>query len=242
MRTLIVDDTKLNRAVMTKFINEYAPKLEIIGEANSVESGVTEIKSKKPDLIFLDIELGDGNAFDLLEEVKGINFHIIFVTAYNHYALDAFKVNAVDYLLKPINLEDFIRAVKKVEEKSKPPGALLSKIKAEMAAGANLISVSTSTGFETININNLVRCEADGKYTLCVLEKGKAILSSKNLKEFESMLSQLNFFRVHNSHLINLNKVNSFIRSDSKVLMDNDDEIVISQRKRRAFLEEMNLI
>jgi two-component system LytT family response regulator len=242
MRTLIVDDSKLNRAVMSKFISDYAPSLTIVGEANSAETALEKIQNKAPELIFMDIELGDGTAFDVLESLKSIEFHIIFITAYDHYALEAFKVNAVDYLLKPLNIDEFKKAIAKLDQKAKPKGTLLSKIKSEIASGANLISVSTSTGFETISIDNLVRCEADGKYTRCILDKGKPILSSKNLKEFENMLSQCNFFRVHHGHLINLSKVNSFIRSDSKVVMENSDEIIISQRKKKAFLEEMNLI
>ncbi len=243
MKTLIVEDTKLNREVILNFIHNYTPSLDVVGEANSVEMALKEIKSKKPELVFLDVELGDGTAFDILDEVDEVNFHIIFVTAYNHYALEAFKVNAIDYLLKPLNIEEFIMAVKKVEMKELIQQNNLNSLKEQFSnKSTDLISVSTRSGFESININSLIRCQADGKYTLCFLDNDRKILSSKNLKEFEVMLGEKSFFRVHHGHLINLNRVISFNRADSLVELDNGESIPISQRKKKAFIQEMNLI
>jgi two-component system LytT family response regulator len=228
---------------MLNFIKNYTPQLEVVAEANSVEMALKEIKSKKPDLVFLDIELGDGTGFDILEEVDEVDFHVIFVTAYDHYALEAFKVNAIDYLRKPVNIEEFIMAVKKVEMKEFIHSENLKNLKNEMSSKpTDLLSVSTRTGFESININSLIRCQADGKYTLCFLEDGRKILSSKNLKEFETMLTGKSFFRVHHGHLINLNKVLSFNRADSVVELDNNESVPVSQRKKKAFIQEMNLI
>ena len=187
--------------------------------------------------------MGDGTAFDILEEVDKVDFHVIFVTAYNHYALEAFKVNAIDYLLKPVNIEEFIMAVKKVEMKEMIQNESIKNLKEEaQTKSTDLISVSTREGFESINLNSLIRCQADGKYTLCFLEDGRRIVSSKNLKEFEIMLSGKSFFRVHHGHLINLNRVLSFNRVDSIVEMDNKESVPISQRKKKAFIQEMNLI
>ena len=243
MRTLIVDDTRLNREVILNFIQNYTPELEVVGQANSMESAVDSIKDLKPSLVLLDIELGDGTAFDVLDKVDTTNFHIIFVTAYNHYALEAFKVNAVDYLLKPVKIEEFVKAIEKVKSKNTADYEGISKVRSEIKSRNNeLISVSTRSGFESINISNLVRCQADGKYTLCILSTGRKILSSKNLKEFESILADRNFFRVHHGHLINLNHVLSFNRADSVVQMNNTEEVPISQRKKKHFIEEMNLI
>ena len=243
MRTLIVDDTRLNREVILNFIQNYTPDLQVVGQANSMESAIESISKLNPELVLLDIELGDGTAFDVLEKLNQVDFHIIFITAYNHYALEAFKVNAVDYLLKPVKIDEFVQAVQKVKLKGQNGLAGILKAKNEIQSKkSELISVSTRSGFESININNLIRCQADGKYTNCILSDGRKILSSKNLKEFESMLIDRNFFRVHHGHLINLNHVLSFNRADSVVQMGNKEEVPISQRKKKHFIEEMNLI
>ena len=164
MRTLIVDDTRLNREVILNFIQNYTPDLQVVGQANSMESAIESISKLKPELVLLDIELGDGTAFDVLEKLNQVDFHIIFITAYNHYALEAFKVNAVDYLLKPVKIDEFVQAVQKVKLKGQNGLAGILKAKNEIQSKkSELISVSTRSGFESININNLIRCQADGK-------------------------------------------------------------------------------
>lgn len=242
MKTIVIDDTKLNREIILNFVRNYTPQLDIVGQANSVESAKQQIKMSHPELVFLDIELGDGTAFDLLESIGDIDFHIIFVTAYNHYALEAFKVNAVDYLLKPISIDDFKKAVDKVLSKASPHGHSFNQLKKEVLIESEIISISTSSGFESVQSKSIVRCQADGKYTIIWMENNKKIISSKNLKEFEQTLSKNNFFRVHHSHLVNLNYVQSFKRSDSLVILENGDEVPISQRKRKKFIQAMNLI
>ena len=242
MKTLVIDDTKLNREVIINFAKNYTPQVDIVGQANSVESAIQQIKMSSPDLVFLDIELGDGTAFDVLDAIGDIDFSIIFITAYNQYALEAFKVNAVDYLLKPVNIDDFKKAVNKAHLKEIINEDRYNNLKKELLPESEIISISTSTGFESVQSKSIIRCQADGKYTIVWMEANKKIVSSKHLKEFEDTLSKNNFFRVHHGHLINLNRVKSFNRSDSTVVLENGDEVPISQRKKKKFIEAMNLI
>ncbi len=241
MRTVIIDDTRINREALLKLIGDNLPQLNVVGQANSLETGIQEVKDKKPELLILDIELGDGNGFQLLEALDNIDFNVIFVTVYDQYAIKAFKVNAVDYLLKPVNIEELIVAVSKATKKEIEP-TKIREISSLMNQKNEVLSVSTHNGFETLEISNLVRCEADGKYTHCIRLNGKNFISSKNLKEFERLLSDNNFARVHHSHLINLNLIKSFNRYDSVVTMSNSEEVPISQRKKRAFIDKVNLI
>ena len=241
MRTVIIDDTRINREALLKLIENNLPQLEVVGQASSLETGILEVKDKKPELLILDIELGDGNGFQLLDALEDVDFNVIFVTAFDQYAIQAFKVNAVDYLLKPVNTEELINAVSKVAKKVIDP-IKIREISSLMNQNNEVLSVSTQKGFETLEISNLVRCEADGKYTHCIRLNGKSFISSKNLKEFERLLSDKNFARVHHSHLINLNLIKSFNRYDSIVTMANQEDVPISQRKKRSFIDKMNLI
>ncbi|MCH2229766.1 MAG: LytTR family DNA-binding domain-containing protein [Crocinitomicaceae bacterium] len=241
MRTVIIDDTRINREALLKLIELKLPKLEVVGQANSLETGIQEMKEKKPELLILDIELGDGTGFQLLDQISNLDFNVIFVTAFDQYAIQAFKVSAVDYLLKPVNTEELIAAVDKIETKGSNSENIKS-LSALMNQKNEVLSVSTQNGFESIEIADLVRCEADGKYTHCIRLNGKNFTSSKNLKEFEKLLIDKNFARVHHSHLINLNLIKSFNRYDSIVTMTNQEEVPISQRKKRAFIEKVNLI
>lgn len=241
MRTVIIDDTRINREALLKLIENNLPQLEVVGQASSLETGILEVKDKKPELLILDIELGDGNGFQLLDALEDVDFNVIFVTAFDQYAIQAFKVNAVDYLLKPVNMEELINAVSKVAKKVIDP-IKIREISSLMNQNNEVLSVSTQKGFETLEISNLVRCEADGKYTHCIRLNGKSFISSKNLKEFERLLSDKNFARVHHSHLINLNLIKSFNRYDSIVTMANQEDVPISQRKKRSFIDKMNLI
>lgn len=241
MRTVIIDDTRINREALLKLIENNLPQLEVVGQASSLETGILEVKDKKPELLILDIELGDGNGFQLLDALEDVDFNVIFVTAFDQYAIQAFKVNAVDYLLKPVNTEELINAVSKVSKKEVNP-TQIREISSLLNQNNEVLSVSTQKGFETLEISSLVRCEADGKYTHCIRLNGNSFISSKNLKEFERLLSDKNFARVHHSHLINLNLIKSFNRYDSIVTMANQEEVPISQRKKRGFIDKMNLI
>lgn len=238
MRTVLIDDIQVNLQALSKLISEYLPDLQIVGEAHSVASGVEVIQQKNPELVILDIELGDGTGFDLLKKCPPNNYNVIFVTAYDQFAIEAIKVNAVDYILKPINIKELINAVHRTRQLN---SNVVNQQKEE-ADSNQVLSFATRNGFEIIEIKTIIRCEADGKYTNCYLNSGKKITSSKNLKVFEEILPEDNFFRIHHSHLINIKEIVSFDRMDLIVHLKNGDVIPISQRKKKLFFEKMRLV
>ena len=247
MQALIVDDNKHNRAVLVKLITEYCPDISIIGEASSVASAEVAIKKLAPGLIFLDVDLGDGTAFELLSKLPDNKAHIIFVTAFDKYAIDAFKVNAVDYLLKPISISDLENAVEKLKKVSTAMDyeKLLQDLfhsKIKTGDPDKKIVISSQSGLKFVEPSAIIRCEADGRYTKIVLQDNVTLLSSKNLKEFEDELPSALFFRVHHSHLINMKQIDEFYKNDDLILMRNGDRIPLAQRKRNEFLETLTII
>jgi len=245
--TLIVDDNKHNRAVLVKLITEYCPDINIVGEASSVETAEAAIKKLSPELVFLDIDLGDGTAFELLSKLPDHKYHIIFVTAYDKYAIDAFKVNAVDYLLKPISISDLEKAVDKLKDLSRAVNYEkllldLLRSKEKEADPDKKIVISSQSGLKFVDPLNIIRCEADGRYTKVILGDSSTLLSSKNLKEFEDELSATVFFRVHHSHLINMKQIDEFYKNDDLILMTNGDRVPLAQRKKNEFLETLTII
>ena len=245
--TLIVDDNKHNRAVLVKLITEYCPDIKIIGEASSVETAEAAIKKLNPELIFLDIDLGDGTAFELLTKVPESKHHIVFVTAFDKFAVEAFKVNAIDYLLKPISISDLEQSVEKVKHYKKNVNyeKLLQDLLNSRAREVNQnkrIVISSQSGLKFVEPLNIIRCEADGRYTKIVLMDKSALLSSKNLKEFEDELPQDLFFRVHHSHLINIKQVDQYYRNDDLIIMSNGDKIPLAQRKKNEFMDTLTII
>lgn len=241
MRTIIIDDVEINRRALKEIITGDLRQLTVVGEASSMKTGIEEIKNKRPELIILDIELGDGTGFDILKKLDTTDFKVIFLTAYENFALDAFRFNAVDYLLKPVSIVELKAAVNKligqtINTKSQ------QDIPDNLSKPDHPISITTTGGFENISFSSLIRCKADGGYTECYVSNSKRIVSSKNLKEFEKLLSDFNFVRVHHSHLININQIKSYDRYDLTVTMLNGDIVPISQRKRKHFLDQINLV
>lgn len=238
---LIDDDVNL-REGMKGLLSLYAPDITIIGEADSVETGVEILNELHPQIVFLDIQMNDGTGFDLLEklaEINGkVNTHIVFVTAYEHYAIKAFRFSALDFLLKPVGpdeLEKVISKIRNVLEKDNDYShidLLLENIR-KKADNFKRIALSNSDGIHLLDINDIIRCESDDNYTKFFIKKGKPILISKTLKEYEELLSEYDFVRIHQSHLINLAYVKSYIKKENGfVLMHNDEQLPVSQRKR----------
>ncbi|MFH1321980.1 MAG: LytTR family DNA-binding domain-containing protein [Bacteroidota bacterium] len=244
LKTIIIDDEAKSIKTIELIIKEFCRNITIVGKANSAIDGIKEIQNKKPDLVFLDIEMPHGNGFDLLESIPERDFDVIFVTAYNHYAVKAFKFSAIDYILKPIDIEELVNAVKKVEEsrkehpKSYPDyNALLENIR---SASPCKLTIPTLEGLEYINIKNIIRIEADRSYSEIYLKEGKKLIVSKSLAEIENLLDDKNFFRTHKSHLINLDHVNKFLRIDGgSVEMIDGSIVIVSRRKKDDFNDTM---
>ncbi len=244
LKTLIVDDEPDAVNFIRSIITEYCPNLEIIGTANSVKEAVEAIAADMPDLIFLDVEMPHGSGFDLLIQFPEKTFDVIFITAFNHYAIQAIKFSAVDYILKPININEFIKAVARVFEKRSQVtdrGAkydiLLENIR---TTPPTRLAIPTSDGMEFLNTREIVRIEADRSYCWFYMTDKRKILVSRNLKEFQELLASRNFFRPHNSHLINLEHVKKYVRHEgNSTIMADGSQIPISRNNRDLFLARM---
>ena len=245
LKVIIVDDEQDAVNFIHSIINEYCPGLEVIGEAFNKADGMKLITDKNPDLVFLDVEMPHGSGFDLLAQLPEKKFDVIFITAFNHYAIKAIKFSAVDYILKPINIHEFVLAVEKVIEKrnSLPYqnsnfSALLENLRATLPFK---LAIPSSEGMEYLATQEIIRIEADRSYCWFYLKDKRKLLISKNLKEYQELLNDRNFFRPHNSHLINLEYVKKFIRSDGGYIeMIDGSNVPISRNRKDLFHSHMS--
>lgn len=217
----------------------------VISTVKTLEYGVRQINSLEPDLIFLDVQIGNRTGFDLLQQVSFREFEIIFTTAFENYALQAIKCSAIDYLLKPIDQEDLQNAIEKLKKEvskkitSEKLDILLHNIKATGDSHKKII-VPTATGFEFLNIGDIIRCESSINYTTLYMTDKKKFLVAKTLKDIEVLLGQNQFFRIHNSHLINLNCIRSYHKGKGgTVLLNDGSEITVSTRRKDDFLKRL---
>jgi two-component system, LytTR family, response regulator len=240
LSALIIDDEERVREVLIHMLSIYCPNIKVIGQANSVESGHTIIQELKPDVVFLDIRMPDGTGFDLLKKFSQIDFYFIIITAYDEYAIQAFKVSALDYLLKPVDSTDLINAVGKLtkvissEETHLEIDTLISNIENDKKQIQKIV-LKTQESVFVVDINNIIRCESHNNYTLFHLKDKSSILVSKTLKEYEEMLSSLSFIRCHQTHLVNLAYISKLIKYPNTLLLLTDGNMVpVSVRKRDA--------
>ncbi len=244
LNVVIIDDEPDAVKFIQGIIEEYCPNLAIAGTANSARDGVSVITQKKPDLVFLDVQMPHGSGFDLLSSFTEKSFDVIFITAFNHYAIQAIKFSAVDYILKPVNISEFIEAVNKVEQKRASReyhnidySNLLENLKTPVPSK---LAIPTNDGIEYLNTSEIIRIEADRSYSWFFLTDKKKYLVSRNLKEYQELLQDLNFFRTHNSHLINMIYVKKFIRHEGGYIeMTDGSTVPISRGKRDLFLLQM---
>jgi len=239
MKALIVDDEAANLENLHRLLKTYAPDVQVCAVAENVEDAVNAIKHHHPELVFLDIQLHGQSGFDLLKQLGDINFEIIFVTAYNQYGIQAVKFAALDYLLKPIDIDEFTVAVNKARKtiqqrkKNDRLGYLLEYLKDD-----NLVKprIALPMFGETryVNIADIIRCEADNTYTRFFLASGEKVLVSKTLKEYADMLAGYSFVRVHQTHLVNMSYIKSWLREDGGSLLLTDGiKIPVSKLNKR---------
>ena len=225
IRAVVIDDEKLARDVICNYLAEYCPDVEIVAEASSVKTGYAAIQKTTPDLIFLDVEMPDGQGFDILNMFEKIDFKIVFVTAYSEYAIKAFRFSAVDYLLKPVKIDELVDAVARVRSAG-PAGinteiinSLLNNLRSNSPRQSTLI-IPNIKGFEVLMVSEIIMCQADGYCTNFHLSGSRKVVSSKNLKHFDGLLEDQNFLRVHHSYLVNLDHVTGYTRQGEILLSE----------------------
>lgn len=244
-RALIVDDIENSRITLVHDLKEYCPEINIVGEADGVKSALEKISTLKPEVVFLDIQMGDGTGFDLLTQLKEIPFQIIFTTALDSYGIKAIKFSALDYLLKPIDPDELIKAVGKLTQNEKSNAIqdsinlLIENMKGAAAQPGNKrIAIHSLEKVHMIHIDDIIRCESQGAYTIFHLKQKEQILATKNLKEFEELLAPHSFIRVHHSHLINFAYLKEYIKKDGGyAIMIDKSEVPVSFRKKNSLLE-----
>jgi len=245
IRAIIIDDEKHSRETLKNLIEIYCVGVDIIGLAATINESIKMISTLKPELVFMDIELQSGTGFDILTNLPEVDFEVIFTTAFDQYAIKAVKFSSLDYLLKPIDIEELQRAVekaKRIKNKQDYARQLQNLIQNLQHPKESKICLATSDGFEFIHTKEIIYCEANGSYTTFVLTENRKLLVSKHLKEYENLLSEHQFMRVHNSYLINLREVKKYSKSDGGyITMNNNDIVSISRSKKEDFIMAMQI-
>ncbi len=242
MNALIVEDEPQAVSALKYELKMNCSDINIIGVAANIKEGVSKIKSLNPELVFMDIQLSDGNSFEILEQINHINFKIIFTTAYSQYALKAIKASALDYLLKPINSKELKSAILKAKKYNET--FFLEKIKLFVENNKinqlRKIALHTSEGVNIYEVDNIIKCISEGNYTNIHLKNGSKILVTKTLKDLELILNNQGFERIHHSYLININHLIKYINKDGGyVVMSDKSTLTISQRKKSSFLKKL---
>lgn len=241
MRTVIIEDEEGPKTVLKNQLKRYCPSIELLGEADSVNTGISLIRNHQPELIFLDIYLREGTGFDVLDQLSS-KAQVIFTTAYDDFALRAFQYNAVHYLLKPLIPVELVSAINRLKRYPARTDQLETAIHTiRTAKKPQKIAVHSISKITYIEVARIVRCESEESYTHVFMEDGSSLLSTKPLKDFETLLGTSDFFRIHRSHLINLHRVNEYHKNKAdSVLMQDGSHIQVSRKKRTEFLDSMN--
>jgi two-component system, LytTR family, response regulator len=240
LKTIIIDDEPDSIKLLELQLAQHCPEVEIAGSFTSSLKALPIIEKSQPDIIFLDIEMPVMNGFQLLEKILHLPFSVIFITAYNQYALKAFRFNAVDYLVKPIDAHDLIEAVAKAGKRIRPTATQLSLLQKQMRGEpATRIAIpGQQGGISFIDLNEIIYSEASNNYSKLILADGKQFLISKTLKDVQEVLEEEHFLRVHRQYIINLNHVKHFNRNEGVLTMDNGDHIPIARNQKERLIEK----
>lgn len=246
INTLIIDDESDGRNALRLALDKYFPEVTIKGIFETPEKGLLGIESLNPDLVFLDIQMPQMSGFDLLKKISSIHFEVIFVTAYDQYAIKAIQFSALDYLLKPVDIDDLRGAMERVKERLKHKNnasyyqSLLNNVQLKNGK-IERIAVPTMEAIEFFNTDDIIYCKAEGSYTTLLIRGNQNILVSRNLKDFESLLVDSGFCRVHHSFLINLKHIRKYVTGEGGyVIMTDNHHVDISRRKKVEFMNLLN--
>ncbi|MHA7130312.1 LytR/AlgR family response regulator transcription factor [Algoriphagus namhaensis] len=241
MKVLLIDDQKSVRENLHLLLKTLAPELEVVGQAEGVRSGLEAIRKHQPDLIFLDIEMADGTGFDLLNLIPEPDFKVIFVTGHDGYAIRAFRVSAIDYLLKPIDPDDLLDAVSRAKSHTH-----IQKLQVKKALESSSIKtvkqllLSDTDNVYLVSVDEIMHCQAEDNYTHFHLADGRKLLISKTLKEYSELLDSQNFFRTHQSHLVNLNYISHLDkRAGGVIVLKDGSSVPVAIRKKDSLLQRL---
>jgi two-component system LytT family response regulator len=245
IRTLLVDDEIDSILVLRKLLELNCPEVEVVGQADGLYSAAPVIERESPDLLLLDVAVNGGSAFDLLNGLEKINFQVIFISAYDTHAIEAFKYSAVDYLLKPVDGGQLKKAIEKAVRLSTGKGmeerlrVLLNNI-ATLQQAQQKIAVPTMNGLSFVFLKDILRLESKGSYTTIILADKRQLVTTRSIKEYETLLPDSIFYRVHNSHIVNLNRVHEYQKGRGGfVVMEDDSSIEVAIRRREEFLRKL---
>jgi len=239
MKALIVDDIPQARDTLKRDLAAYCPAVEVVAEANGVVEAVKYLNKHKVDLVFLDIQMEDGSGFDILDMLPEIPFHIIFITANDGHALRAFRYSAVDYLLKPVDPDDLVKAVAKME-RFQP-----QQLKYELLRDTNrkdkneILALASQDKIQLVRIEDIIRCQSEDNYTFFYLEGGRKIVVSKTLKEYDELLQEHKFIRVHHSHLVNARKILELQKNEDMLVLSDHSQVPVSSRKKQEVIRAL---
>lgn len=240
MRALIVDDIPQARNTLKKDLEIYCPQIEVIAEANGVVEAVKYLNKNKIDLVFLDIQMEDGSGFDVLDMLPEINFHIIFITANDGHALRAFKYSAIDYLLKPVDPDDLVKAVSKLKRLLPEQHLRYELLKENKKKERNeILALNSQDKIQLVRIEDIIRCQSEDNYTFFFMEGGKKIVVSKTLKEYDELLQEHKFIRVHHSHLVNARKIVELLKNDDLLILSDHSQVPVSSRKKQDVIKAL---
>ena len=245
LKAVIIDDEPNAREKMQLLLEKYCRDVTVVASAADAAAGAAAIEQQQPDLVFLDIEMPVLSGFDMLKQLPLINFEIIFTTAHDHYAIKAIKFSALDYLLKPIDLDQLQEAVKKAIDRRKEKNSArqyqtLRENLGKEQASMDQMAIPSQTGMIFIKVQDILHCEADSNYTRIFLSNGQKIVSSRTLKEYEDLLDEQGFIRIHHSHLVNKNHIAEYIKGEGgQVRMKDGTTLTVSRRKKEEVLERL---
>ncbi|MDO6517498.1 LytR/AlgR family response regulator transcription factor [Zobellia uliginosa] len=237
LNAILVEDEANSREILRNYLGKYCTNVKLLGEAASIQEGLDLISKNDLDLVFLDVEMPFGNAFDLLDQLPDRSFETVFVTAYNQYAMDALNSHAAYYLMKPINIDELVKAVEYVQEIKQKENELEDKVlQPKLKSVQGKITLPQQDGFQVLNVADILYCKADDNYTEIYLEN-KKILVSKTLKYFEEALADFSFARIHKSYLVNVDEVVKYRKGKGgSVVVSNGKELLVSASKKKELL------
>jgi two-component system LytT family response regulator len=244
LTTLIIDDELRGRNLLRELLARYCPDVRVLALAENAQQGMEAIRLHQPDFVFLDIKMPTVNGFEMLEQLGQVQFEVVFVTAYNEFAVKAYKYAAFDYLLKPVDPDELVATVERLKAKKQQASlhdrlALLMKTLEEPKKLPAKLTIHGTDGITILTIAEIIYLEADGPYTVFYLTSRDKLVSSKNLKEYEELLTEHGFFRTHHSYLVNLEHIKKYVRADGYVLLSNGHQVHVSKRRKDDFLQRL---